>query len=118
MKPIAPMAEPPPKLAVEGAINRVLQAERHVREAMLECDRQADQVLRQARERARHIRQRAEQRIQQWYLNSDQHAAGRLRDLDEQAKALRADPPEPSGLTREWQLAVQRLTDELISGDR
>jgi vacuolar-type H+-ATPase subunit H len=112
------MAEYPPKLTAERAINRVLQAERDAREAMLECDRQTDQALREARERARRIRERAEERIQHWYLNSDQRTAARLRDLDEQAQALRADPPEPSGLTREWQLAVQELTDELIGRSR
>jgi len=116
MKSTGPMAEHPPRVAIEGAINRVLQAEREAREAMRECDRQADQILREARERARRIRQRADERIQRW--NSDQRAAERLRDLDEQAKALQADPPEPSGLAREWQLAVRRLTDELIGRPR
>ena len=114
VKSSAQIADTPSKLAGESAINRVLQAERQAREAMLECDRQADQVLREARERARRIRQKAEQRIQHWYLNSDQRAAERLRNLDERAKASRADPPQSQGLSREWQLAIQRLTGELI----
>ena len=99
-------------------VNRVLQAERDARDAMLQCDQQADRILREARERARRIRQRAEQRIQRWYLNSGQRAAERVGALDEQGQALRSDPPRPPGLSREWQLAVQRLTDELIGETR
>ena len=118
MKSIRPMPEPSSRPNAEGAINRVLQAEREARNAMLECDQQADGILREARERARRIRQRAEQRIQQWYVNSDRRAAERVGTLDEQGQALQADPPQPSGLSREWQLAVQRLADELIGGTR
>lgn len=112
------MQKPSSSQHAEGAINQVLQAERDAREAMRECDQQAERILRDAREQARRIRQRAEQRIQRWYLNSDQRVGERVRNLDEQGQALGTDPPQPTGLTREWQLAVERLTDELVGRTR
>lgn len=103
-----------PELDAVGAINRVLEAEHDACEAMRECDMQAEAVLREAREKARRIGQRAEQRIQLWYLTSDRRAAKRLNELDNRAQAFEGDPPESAELSAEWRRAVERLADELI----
>jgi vacuolar-type H+-ATPase subunit H len=114
MKSNDPLLNSLPQVDAVGAINRVLEAEQMAREAMQECDRQAEAMLRDARERARRIGQRAEQRIQLWYLNSDRRAEQRLSDLDRQAQACKDDPLEPTTLSAEWRRTVEWLADELI----
>lgn len=101
--------------AVE-VMNQVLAAEREAREAMDGCDRQADLLLRKARERVRQLRQRTEERIHRWYLASDRRVADCVRDLDERERGLRRDLAPVSELPREWRTAVRRLADELIGG--
>jgi hypothetical protein len=97
-------------------MNQVLVAEREAREAMEGCDRQADLLLRKARERVRQLRQRTEERIHRWYLASDRGVANCVRDLDERERGLRRDLAPVSELPPEWRTAVRRLVDELIGG--
>jgi hypothetical protein len=97
-------------------MNQVLAAEREAREAMDACDRQADLLLRKARERVRQLRQRTEERIHRWYLASDRRVADCVRDLDERERGLRRDLAPVSELPPEWQMAVRHLADELLGG--
>jgi hypothetical protein len=113
-----PAVPEPGNLGQQAAevMNQVLVAEREAREAMEGCDRQADLLLRKARERVRQLRQRTEERIHRWYLASDRGVANCVRDLDERERGLRQGLAPVSELPPEWRMAVRRLVDELIGG--
>lgn len=115
MKSKEPLLDPLPPMGAVEATNRVLEAEQTTRQAMADCDRQAEALLREGRERARRIAQRAEQRIQQWHLANDRRAAERLAELEQRAQAILDEPLDTPELPAEWQAVLEQLANELLA---
>lgn len=87
---------PPQVNSAEQAIKRVLEAERETRHAITECEQAAHALLLEARQRARHIHDRTDQRISNMKIKVAQRITATLKDMGRaEAKALREQAVQP-----------------------
>jgi vacuolar-type H+-ATPase subunit H len=99
------------------AIDRVLEAEADARQAMQDCDQQAEQIIEAAREDARRIARRANQRAAGLNERCDRLIADKARALREQAQKDRAaEELDPSEVARVDE-AVSRVAARLTRSD-
>jgi len=111
------MVEPVPAIpAVEGAIARVLAAERDAREALARARRDADALEERARADARALAERTERRIRATRAAYEARVSDEVAAIDAQAAAQDAigplSPDDLSGLER----ALEALAAELVGG--
>ncbi len=99
------------------AIDRVLSAEAEARQAMQDCNEQAEQIVEAAREDARKILRTANQRAGGLHERCDRLIEEEVRTLREQASQHRSsDELEPSDLAQVDD-AVARVAARLTGTD-
>ena len=87
---------PPQVSSAEQAIKRVLEAEHETRHAITECEQAAHALLHDARQRARHIHNRTDQRISNMMMKVAQQVSATLKDMGQaEARALREQAVQP-----------------------
>lgn len=96
-------SKPPEINSADQAIRRALEAEGEVRAAISECEQAAHTLLLDARQRARRIHDRTDQRISSMKMKAAQRVSVALRQLEqEQTRLLQQKSTEPldeTGLT-------------------
>lgn len=70
-------------------MNRVLQAEREAEQAVAECEKQAEIILSDARQRANRIANRTDERITLMSMRCSQQVAGEISNQERAEKAAR-----------------------------
>ncbi len=105
-----------PDRAAEAAIGEVLGAEAAAREAVALCDRQAEQICRQARLECKRIAQRTDARIERVRRSIASHAEQRIAALETEARACSGAPAEDTFPTSLIEAAVATLAAELSGG--
>ena len=88
--------KPPAPGSAEQAINRVLEAERESGRAISDCERQAHDILQAARQRARRVLDRTDDRISLMKMKTAQRVSKTIRSVDrEQEKARHEESARP-----------------------
>ena len=94
--------KPPEVSSADQAIRRVLQAEGETRDAINECEQAAHAILLEARQRARRIHDRTDQRISNMKVRAAQRVSATLHDMRETEARARLDqvsrPLDETGL--------------------
>ena len=95
--------KPPGVSSADQAIRRVLEAEGAARAAINACEQAAHAILIDARQRARRIHDRTDQRISNMKVKASQRTSAALRQLEqEETRELQAKATQPldeTGLT-------------------
>ncbi len=112
------MSASSPQTGTDGgdsqAISKVLEAEQAADLAVKQCERQAEQILRTARNQARHIDLRTDTRITRIHMRCEQRLAEQYRQLDGTAGgAQSAENATAAGEAVAVQEAVDRLAASL-----
>ena len=80
---------PPRVSSADQAMKRVLEAERETRHAITECEQAAHALLHDARQRARRIHDRTDQRISNLKMKTAERVSAELKKLEqEEARVL------------------------------
>ena len=102
--------------SVERAINRVLEAEKRVRDAVEHCRVEARQAVNAARVRSSRIRERADDRIGWLQKRCEQSVLRKLSELAAEASQIPDRADLAPDMQRRLQAAVRRLAEEMTSG--
>lgn len=96
--------------SADTAINRVLEAERSAEDAIVVCRGEALGILREARNQARRITNRSEQRVRLVHQLSDQSMERALTAFRAESEVLKA----PVHLTPELEQALDQALEQLV----
>lgn len=104
--------------SARAAINRVLQAERRMADALDGCRKRGDEIVAQARLRARAIARRTDQRIQLLHQRCAAAADATTRTIESGFDATAAHHRSRTGNEDFLQTAVERLAKLLTTTER
>ncbi|WP_455218694.1 hypothetical protein [Kaarinaea lacus] len=104
-------------MTAEHAMNVVLEAEDHAKHAVDKCAAEADALLQQARQRAKQIAERADERITRIHQRCARVVTDRVTQLqrDQQKKARDSHSYEVD--TETVDVVVEQIAEMLTTGD-
>ena len=108
----------PSEAAVEGAIARVLAAERDAHDAVAQATREADALNEKARADARALAERTERRIQAARGAYERRVSAEVAAIDAQAASQDVQQPLTADDWRRLERALEILAAEMTGGDR
>jgi vacuolar-type H+-ATPase subunit H len=100
----------------EAAIARALQAEQDARAAIEQCERDAANLVADARRRGREVAERTEASIARLQARMSAATARRLEAIEREAAALATDRSSDAALRGRIEDAVAALAAELSEG--
>ena len=87
--------KPPTPGSAEQAINRILEAERETGRAITDCERQAHDILQAARQRARRVLGRTDDRISLMKMKTAQRVSTTIQSMDREQEKARHESARP-----------------------
>lgn len=101
-------------MPVREAMDRVLAAEREAQRQIESCRSDAEQILSDARDTARRIKETTQRRISDVHAASHRQTAARIREMRREAAQLSAaidyEPAQSTAVSKAAQILARRLT--------
>jgi hypothetical protein len=104
-----------PFTSPDEAMNIALQAEQRALEGIASCEKQAEQILQQGRERTRHILARAEQRVEELHLRCARLIDAQTEQLNRLDESDRKVPAAETWSRSLLDGAIDRLAGDLTT---